>query len=256
MSFIEALILGLIQGLTEFFPISSSAHLKLAKLILGIEASENHVIFDLFCHFGTLIALIYFFSHEIKQIILNDRKKVGLFFIALMPLIPSYFLLKPIRDAASDIHFLGICMVCTAIILFVAGRIKISRERQKTPKKDAFCIGAMQAAALIPGISRSAATIGAAKSLGWTAREAVQFSFLLSIPTILGGTSLELFKIALSPHPMPIFLPHCLIGFAASLGAGLLVVSPAIHFLEKGNLKPFAWYCLIAGIMVTVYLSI
>jgi undecaprenyl-diphosphatase len=255
MSYIEAVILGLIQGLTEFFPISSSAHLKIAKLLLGIESAESHLIFDLFCHMGTLIALFYFLSKDIKHILFHDRKKAWLFFIAIVPLVPFYFLLKPVRDAASESEFLGFFMIGTAAIIFATSWLKFHREKTPSPTKDAFWIGTMQAVALIPGISRSAATIGMARSLGWTAHEAVRFSFLLSIPTILGGSFLELFKIATSPNPLPVSLPHCIAGFAASLGAGLLIVSPAITFLEKGNLKPFAWYCLIAGILVTLYLN-
>lgn len=253
MSLIEALILGLIQGFTEFFPISSSAHLKIAKLILGLEASESHVIFDLVCHLGSLIALLYFFNRDIVQIFRHDHKKAWLFFIAMLPLIPFYFLLKSVRAATSEPELLGFFMITTALILFGAGWLRFKREKSGSPIKDAFWIGTMQAAALIPGISRSAATIGMARSLGWTAEEAVRFSFLLSIPTILGGASLELVKIASSANSLPISFGTCIIGFVASLGAGLLVVAPAIRFLEKGNLKPFAWYCLIAGILVTLY---
>jgi undecaprenyl-diphosphatase len=256
MTLIEALILGLIQGFTEFFPISSSAHVKIAKLILGLETSESHVIFDLSCHFGSLIALLYFFNRDIVQIFRYDHKKAWLFFIAMLPLIPFYFLLKPVRDAASKSEFLGFFMIATALILFGASWVKLKKEKSGSPIKDALWIGTMQAVALIPGISRSAATIGTARSLGWTAQEAVRFSFLLSIPTILGGTSFELVKIASSANPLPISLETCIIGFVAALGAGLLIVTPAIRFLEKGNLNPFAWYCLIAGILVTVYLNV
>ena len=115
MSLIEALVLGLIQGFTEFFPISSSAHVKIAKLVLGLEAGESHVIFDLFCHLGSLIALLYFFSHDIIQIFRHDHKKAWLFFIAMLPLIPFYFLLKSVRAAASASEFLGFFTACAAI---------------------------------------------------------------------------------------------------------------------------------------------
>ncbi len=243
MSYLHAVLLGLVQGLTEFFPVSSSAHLKLAKLLLGVEG--DHLLFDLFCHFGTLCALIFFLRKEILQ---ANFKQI---FFALVPLVPFYFLLKPLREAACDVHFLGYFMILTSFILFIGGWIKLSRP--VSPVKDAMMIGAMQGLALIPGISRSASTISTARSLGWNAREAVRFSFLLSIPTILGGTALESIKVIASKPEVFSFGP-CLIGFFASLSFGLLIVPRAMGFLEKGNLKPFAWYCLLAGVLVTLCL--
>lgn len=241
MTYLQALILGLIQGLTEFFPISSSAHLKLAKFFLGVEG--DHVLFDLFCHLGTLCVLVYYFRREILQV---SRKQV---FFALVPLVPFYFLLKPLRDAASDIHFLGPFLAISALILFLGTKWQLSRVI--SPLKDSVLIGTMQAVALIPGISRSASTISTARFLGWSAKEAVHFSFLLSIPTILGGTALETIKMAAAPPASFSFGP-CLLGFFASLGMGSLIIPHALKFLEKGNLKPFAWYCLFAAIVITL----
>ncbi len=259
MSLIEAFIFGILQGLTEFLPVSSSAHLKLAKLFFNIESSESQVVFDLVCHLGTLIALLYFLKEEILRIFRSDRRKLLLLFVATLPLIPCYFLLKPVRDFASHPQFLGICLITTAIILFSGQKLRIRRQQSTTVKRqmsDVLWIGAMQSAALIPGISRSASTISCAKVLGWDPKEAVRFSFLLSIPTIIGGNCLELLKIALSHETPPtILLPACAIGFIASLGAGLLVVRFALSYLEKGNLKPFAWYCLGFGVIVTAYLN-
>ena len=244
----HALILGLIQGLTEFFPISSSAHLKIAKMLLGIEVEESH-IFDLFCHFGTLVALVYFLRGDISRLFFQERKKLLLFFIALCPLVPFYFLLKPVREMASAPHLLGFFLMTTSLILFLGGYL---RWKTGSPNKQAFWIGTMQAVALIPGISRSASTISAARVLGWSVPEAVRFSFLLSIPTIMGGTGLELIK----HYDKSFSLSHCLVGFSASLGVGLLVLPFAFRFLERGNLKPFAWYCLFAGIVITLVLYV
>jgi undecaprenyl-diphosphatase len=165
-------------------------------------------------------------------------------------------LLKPLREFASDPHYLGICLVVTSMILF-AGQKQRFRPAASTHKiRDVLWIGAMQSAALIPGISRSASTISCATMLGWKAREAVRFSFLLSIPTILGGNCLELLKIYAS-HQTPPTLPltSCLIGLLTSFGSGLLVIRFALSFLEKGNLRPFAWYCLACGTFVTILLN-
>lgn len=256
MSLFEALIFGLLQGLTEFLPVSSSAHLKIAKLFFNIENSESQILFDLVCHLGTLMALLYFLRHEIRSILLNDRRKLFLLCVATLVLIPCYFLLKPLRELASHPQFLGPCLIFTAIILFSGGRFRVRKQPSaKNEISDALWIGAMQSAALIPGISRSASTISCAKILGWNPKEAVRFSFLLCIPTIIGGNCLELLKIYLDKTSISISLTSCAVGFISSLGLGLIMVRFALTYLEKGNLKPFAWYCLGCGSIVTVYLN-
>jgi undecaprenyl-diphosphatase len=255
MSLIEAFIFGLMQGLTEFLPVSSSAHVKLAKLFFNVESSEAQVIFDLVCHLGTLFALLFFLKQEIVQLFYRDRRKLLHLFFGTLPLIPCYFLLKPLRDFAGRPQFLGLCLMCTALILFIGQKWRV-QKRSSSMTKDVLWIGAMQSAALIPGISRSASTISCAKILGWDAKEAVRFSFLLSIPTIIGGNCLELLKITLGHERLHfVSLPACIVGLITSFAIGLVVIRFALSYLEKGNLKPFAWYCLMFGAFVTVYLN-
>lgn len=260
MSIIEAFIFGLLQGLTEFLPVSSSAHLKLAKLFFNIKSSENQVVFDLICHLGTLIALLFFLREDILRILRTDRRKLQLIFLATLPLVPCYFLLKPLRDFASHPQFLGICLMLTAVILFCGQKWRLKRAVDPNIKRqvrDVLWIGAMQSAALIPGISRSASTISCAQILGWEAKEAVRFSFLLSIPTIIGGNCLELLKIYLSHEThSSIPLSACAVGLLTSFTFGFLIIRFALSYLEKGNLRPFAWYCLCFGALVTVYLNL
>jgi undecaprenyl-diphosphatase len=259
MSLFEAFIFGLLQGLTEFLPVSSSAHLKIAKLFFNIESSETQVLFDLVCHLGTLIALLIFLRQEISEILRRDKRKLFLLFIGTLPLIPCYFLLKPVRDFASHPQFLGPCLICTAMILFSGHRWKVTDVNDLTLKrqvKDVLWIGAMQSAALIPGISRSASTISCARILGWEAKEAVRFSFLLSIPTIIGGNCLELLKIYLSHEKPPLIsINTCAVGFVTSFVFGFSIIRFALSYLERGNLKPFAWYCLGFGMIVTSLLN-
>jgi undecaprenyl-diphosphatase len=259
MSLIEALIIGLVQGLTEFLPVSSSAHLKLAKLFFRIQETEVGVAFDLVCHLGTLLALLYFLKQDILQLFRSERKKLLLLFIATLPLIPCYFLLKPLREYASTAPCLGLCLIATALMLFLGHKWRIRKEPPATLKKnvkDVLWIGAMQSAALIPGISRSASTISCAKVLGWSPKEAVRFSFLLSIPTIIGGNCLELLHLLLSRESLTAApLSTYVVGFIASFGCGLFIIRFALSYLEKGNLKPFAWYCLGCGALVSVYLN-
>jgi len=245
MSWIHALIIGILQGLTEFFPVSSSAHLKLARMIFGIESG---VLFDLACHLGTLGAALYFLRRDILAL---DRKKIGSLVLATLPLVPAYFLLKSFRVWAAQPQFLGVCFLLTAGLLFLGHSIRLARVKKSS---DALWIGVMQTAALIPGISRSGSTISAAQMLGWDPKEAVRFSFLLSIPTILGGNCIELLKLLFSEsEPLTVSFASCLIGFLSSLGVGLIMIKVAIGQLEKGNLKPFAFYCLMMGLLICSY---
>ncbi len=258
MSCIESILLGITQALTEFLPVSSSAHLTLVKHFFGEE--NGGVLLDLACHLGTLIALIFFLRKEIFHIILKEPDKLLLFFLALLPLPPLYLLLKPVRIWAGQIHLLGFCMIATGLILlagqfFSMPRSKIRGTRKKT--HDALLIGALQSIALIPGISRSASTISCARILGWDAKEAVRFSFLLSIPTVLGGNLLELLKagkVAGSWEGIP--WSSLLIAFITSLLIGLFLVRKALLWLEKGNIKPCAWYCLALGTFTTLYFNL
>ena len=252
MSWLHALLLGLIQGVTEFFPVSSSAHLKVLKTFFGLPSGEETVLFDLFCHLGTLLALILYFRRDILEFFYHPRRLIP-YMIALVPLGPFYYLLKPLREALSKPEYLGYCLIGTAAILYIASRLGGQIKGHLTTK-DALWIGTFQGIALIPGISRSAATIGAGLWRGATPAEAVRFSFLLSLPAIAGGTFLELLKVKSHLLSMPAELPHCLIGFATAAIVGIAAVRFAIPLLQKKVLKPFAGYCLIAGILLSLYL--
>lgn len=262
MTLLHSFIFGLLQGITEFLPVSSSAHLKLLKILIGVDSSEGQVLFDLVCHLGTLSAVLCFFSQDILQLFTSDRKNLKFLIFATLPLVPCYLLLKPLRDAASNPEYLGFCLICTSAILFLGQRWRPQRINTdpSSPNRlmrDAFMIGTMQSAALIPGISRSASTISCAQILGWQPRDAVRFSFLLSIPTIIGGNCLELLKLYLAHESPPLLSPASYItAFATSGIVGFIVIRFAMDVLQKGHLKPFAWYCLILGIITTLYLNI
>lgn len=240
MTFFQAILLGIVQGLTEFFPISSSAHLKLARSLLG---APDDLFFDLICHSGTLLALLIFLKTEVFEV-LKSVKKMALFILALTPLIPGYFFLKPVRLFLSEPHFLGYALMMTGALLFFA-----SKKKEVNPNKKwqhVVCIGVMQTMALIPGISRSGSTIAAARFCGWDWREAAKFSFLLAIPTILGGEALELMRNSsgFSAHS------SCyLAGFLASFSLGLISVRFIFWIYDKGKVRPFAWYCLAVGLL-------
>ena len=141
----------------------------------------------------------------------------------------------------------------TGGILLLGQKIRF-KKRKKSLLRDVLLIGAMQSAALIPGISRSASTISCAQALGWKPKEAVRFSFMLAIPTIIGGNMMEIKSLWHSGKMTTLLNAHCLLGFGAALFAGMLIVRFAITWLEKGNLKVFAWYCLALGLVANYYL--
>jgi undecaprenyl-diphosphatase len=251
LTLLQAIFLGIVQGLTEFLPISSSAHLKLAKHLLGISDGEHLLYFDLVCHSGTLLALILFLKKEILEV-LQNRSLWPLFALALLPLVPAYFLLKPLRIAASNPTYLGYFLMLSSLFLFLASKKKsvgASIERKKW--RDVICIGMMQTTALLPGVSRSGSTIATARLLGWDWLQAARFSFLLSIPAILGGQVLETIKLlhqSSSLDGLPLSAACYGAGFGASFALGLVGVRKVFSIYAQGNVRPFAWYCLGAGL--------
>lgn len=245
MTLLQAIILGIVQGLTEFFPISSSAHLQLTRSLLKI--SQPSVLFDLACHVGTLSALFLYLRREIFAL-LNDRPRLASLCMALLPLIPAYFLLKPLRDWAGEAHRLGYWLLLTAGLLFSGEWFRLSLK--KNSLRDALVIGTMQAVALIPGISRSASTITAGRIIGLTTADAVRFSFLLSLPTILGGVCLESAK-GYKELTFSGALP-CLAGGLMAFIVGSLAIRFAMSWLENGNFRPFAYYCFFLGLILCI----
>jgi undecaprenyl-diphosphatase len=254
MTLIQAILLGLIQGLTEFFPISSSAHLRLAKWLMGMADGEHFLFFDLVCHSGTLLALVWILRKEIWEV-LTSIQKMTLFTVALLPLVPAYFLLKPLRVAASDPSYLGFCLIATAAILFAASRKRGGNDENGPKWKHVLCIGVMQTMALIPGISRSGSTIAAGRFCGWQWKESAKFSFLLAVPTIVGGQILETVQLMRGhSEAMGAVSMACYVGgFTAALGLGSVAARFVFWVYEKGVVRPFAWYCLILGLFAWAF---
>lgn len=244
MNDLQAFLLGLIQGLTEFFPVSSSSHLYFAKKAMGLEQGAEMIYFDLFCHLGTLLAACSFLRAEILKIFASFRS-FALLSLALLPLIPCYFLFKPLRTAPSD--FSSLFLIITAALLFSAS---FSKKPNRSPNREAkwrdvLCIGVAQSLALLPGISRSGSTISTARLFGWSWEEAARFSFLLAVPAILGGTALELLQV----HEVEIPWRACSVGFVTSFIVGIGAIRFLFRWLSPRMARLFAWYCLIIGIV-------
>jgi len=243
MKAIHAFLLGITQGLTEFFPISSSLHLKLVSDFFHIKHEPG---FFLFCHLATSFAVLLYFRREIFSL-LKDKKDLLLYVFALMPLVIVYGIFGKSIKSLSD-YFFGPFLIVTAFLLFF---LKEKQEKPPTFSRkigDVLFIGSMQSLALMPGLSRSATTIFAATRRGWSMKKAFCFSYLLSVPTVWGGCILEMRLVSSSL----ISFSSLLAGVAAFIvGYGALML---VGFLiERKKFSYFGFYCLFLGLLLTSY---
>lgn len=253
----QSFLLGLVQGITEFLPVSSSGHLTLVQHLLGFEDLHQFVLFNLVCHLGTLAALFSTFSPAIKQTLKGGFKEWRLLCLGTLPLFPLVIILKPIKAVFNHPEWLGLFFLLSAGLLFAGAyvRFPLSFIRSLSQGRHALTIGIFQAVAILPGISRSGATISAARLLGWEQEQAIRFSFLLAIPAILGGTLLEGWEIWKTPSAAfaSASLPHLAIGFLISYFVGLLSLRLLIRLSSHNKWHYFAWYCLVLGLFTTLY---
>lgn len=213
--------------------------------------TKDHML-ELVVHLGTALSTIYFFRKKIRTL---EKKDFALIAIAILPLIPMYFFSKGTIEGLSKIKYIGFFLILTSFFLF---KIKDRSKSIKNPDsfrrkiKDVLFIGFMQSVALVPGISRSGSTMFAASMRCWKIQEAITFSYLLSIPTILGGCVLEGLKV-MRQTAYAGTLASYLAAFISSFAVGLILIGWVYKILCKGKFAPFAWYCLIAGIFITTY---
>lgn len=257
MTTLDAILLGIVQGLTEFLPVSSSGHLKLIQYFLGLENLDRYIIFDLVCHLGTLMAILLVFSRSILDMFGRNITRFWQVAIATLPLFPLVALMKPIKAAYADPSYLGFFFLLTSAILFLGCRFgKSTPEPQLEYRRwrDALRIGMWQALAILPGVSRSGSTISGARLLGWSAHDAVVFSFLLAIPAICGATAYELIKLWQHPE-FALELPaiQYIAGFAVSFIVGLGALRLLMRLAVQNKFYYFAWYCLFLGLATTAY---
>lgn len=257
MTLLDAILLGIVQGLTEFLPVSSSGHLKLTQYFLGLENLDKYIVFDLVCHLGTLMAILLVFARSILDLFGRNMTRFWQVAIGTLPLFPIVLLMKPIKAAYADPSYLGFFFLLTSAILFLGSRFAKSASETQLEQnkwKDALRIGMWQAVAILPGVSRSGSTISGARLLGWNAQDAIVFSFLLAIPAILGGTTLELLKLWQYPEAA-ISLPisYYLSGFFVSFFVGLGSLDLLRRLAMQNKFYYFSLYCLLLGLATTYY---
>jgi len=258
---IRYLILGVVQGLTEFLPVSSSGHLVLAQRVLHLDPPGTLVEATL--HLGTLIAVLFVFRRDIVRLLSalfirgEERMEVGRLAIATVPIALVGFLLRArIEQAFSSVLLVGICLLVTAGILFLADRASRSTRRSSVRLFDALLIGFAQAAALLPGISRSGATIGTGLLLGIRGSQAARFSFLLAIPAILGAGAFKLYVALGEPAVTEAAWGGLLLGAVAAALVGALAIKGLLAVIARGKLKAFGIYCAVVGVAAIVVSAI
>ncbi len=260
METIDAIILGVIQGLTEFLPVSSSGHLELGKAILGDESvPEESLLFTVVLHFATALSTIVIFRKDILEIItglLKFKKNEEALFslkiiISMIPavLIGLFFEEQLEQLFGGNIMFVGFMLIITAILLWLADKAKDTNKPVST--SNAFIIGVSQAIAMLPGISRSGATISTSVLLGNDKTKAARFSFLMVIPLIFGKIAKDLVSGDLnfdSENNLPLLL-----GFIAAFISGLFACTWMISLVKKSKLSYFAVYCIVVGVLAISY---
>lgn len=275
MSFFNAIILGLIQGIAEFLPISSSGHLAIAQNLLGVSVEgTNDMFFDVLLHLGTLAAVFVAYWQEIREMIVEffraagdivkgkkqknvppARRLIAMIVIGTLPL----FAILPVKDFVEELsnntYFIGGALLVTGCLLLACDRVRKGRKDEgSATMKDALLVGIGQAIATCPGISRSGMTISAGCFCGFERKFAVRFAFLLSIPAVLGANILEIADV-LETGIDTALLPAYFVGVVVAAVSGYLCIRLLKMIAEKGKFGAFSYYCWAMG-AVTIVLSV
>lgn len=270
MTIFESLFLGIIQGLTEYLPISSSGHLTLGSHFVGITDPETILPYTVLLHVATVLSTIVVLHKEVFWIFkglfkitpapenasfterLNDQQRYALaIIVSMIPVgIVGLFFKDYVEAAFEGLFIVGACLLLTAVLLAFSYYAK-PRQKKEISLKDAFIIGIGQAFAVLPGLSRSGTTIATGLLLGNNKSNMAQFSFLMVIPPILGEALLEILemtKIGISETFGGISPTILIVGFLAAFISGCIACKWMISIVRRGKLIYFAYYCLVAGI--------
>ena len=262
MDYITGIILGALQGLTEFLPISSSGHLVLAERVLGGKASTG-LIFEVMVHFATMVSVVIFFREKIWRMILSlippytpDKipalKLVGIIIIGTVPAaVVGLAFENYIESAFGSTGIVSIMLLITGMILLSTRFIK--PDANQPGFKTGLFIGIAQSAALMPGISRSGTTIAAGLHLKLAPSEAAEFSFLLSLPAVFGATLLKSFDLVASPITGEAIGPY-IVGAITAFIIGYLSIAWLMRIIKQGKFFFFGIYCLLIGFLGLVIL--
>ncbi len=272
ITYTSAVLLGLLQGITEFLPVSSSGHLVLAQHLLHVKGET--LLFDVWLHFGTLLAILIVLTRPVLRLVRGawqwatadplhpfrhmrrpEGRDTYLLFLVVIATLPTALIGVLFKDTferlfEGNLTLLGAAFIFTALLLFLT-RFKVvgtvTRRDVATPLQ-AFAIGTIQGLAIIPGVSRSGATIALALLLGLTRQDAGEFSFLIVIPAIFGAMLLETLHGGAALHDTR-FLGPAFTGMGVALVSGILALKALLHVVNRGKLYRFSYYCLFIGVL-------
>ena len=272
MTYLTAFLLGLVQGVAEFLPISSSGHLAIAQNLLGLEdAGSVPEFFDVLLHLGTLIAVFAAYWTDICEMVVEFFRGIGdlahrstpspvpparrlilLIIVGTLPLFAVLPIRKHVQGLTDNMVFVGAALIVTGILLFLCDRVRKGRKTERSATwLDALLVGVGQAVATLPGVSRSGMTITAGCFVGYERRFAVRFSFLLSIPAVLGANILSIgdaVQAGINGAEVPMYL----VGVVTAAVTGYLCIRLLKYVADKGRFGAFAYYCWAVGILTLV----
>lgn len=270
MTIWNAVLLGLVQGIAEFLPISSSGHLSIVNNLFKM-SNDGHLFFDVLLHLGTLISVLIVYWQDIKQMYYEVISFANLgplagqprehypaarmFLMIVMATLPL-FLILPVNDLIEGLYyknvFIGVAMILTGCMLYVSDRMKPGNKCERNMTiLDALIIGLCQCVATIPGLSRSGTTITAGIATGLRRDYAVKFSFLMSLPAVLGANILSLVD-AFQEKIDWASVPAYLVGMAVAMLSGIAAINLLKYISAKGKFGGFAYYCWVMGVLAII----
>ena len=273
MSYLFSILMGILQGVTEFLPVSSSGHLTLFQYFFGQDPESTDMLFTILLHFGTLISVCVYYWRDVLGMIREfflglaaifskrgttgrppeARRLVLMVIVATLPLF-AVLLVKNWLDAAfSNVTFVSLALIATGFILFFSDRMAKGHKNARTATmKDALIVGCVQAVATLPGLSRAGTTISAGMMVGFDRTFAVRFSFLMSLPAVLGANILEVVDAAASASFDLSLLPMYVVGVVVAGVVGYLAIRLVNMLAQKGKFGKFAYYCWAVGAITLV----
>ena len=274
MNIFLAIFYGIIQGIAEFLPISSSAHLAIAQIIFSMDNLEaSHFTFDILLHLGTLIAVFVVYYKDIFELVpavftmfgkvfkgkfkLKDYTETERFvifvIIATLPLVAAVFIKDYIEALSGYTKIIGGILILNGIVLFISDKLEkgtVTLENKKP--KHALFVGLCQMCAIVPGLSRSGSTITGGLLMGFKREYAVKFSFILSIPAIIGANILSISDVFKNPIPSSDVIPY-IAGTIAAAVVGILAMKFLIYISRKSNFRMFSYYCWAVGLLAIIF---
>lgn len=261
-----AILLGLVQGLTEFLPVSSSGHLVLVQTFFGGSNPEaDYMLFDVLLHFGTLVSVFIAFWDDVRELILEFfgwakdgfklknrpyRRFIVMVLITIVPMFPVLLVKDKLDALFSNTLFVGCALLVTAAVLLLSERApRLHKDAANATWLDALLVGCAQAIAVVPGISRSGSTICAGLFRGFSRDFAVRFAFIMSLPVVFGANLLEVGDALAQAESTGIPIHLYLLGIVVSMVSGLLAIRLIRLVTNKGHFRPFVLYCGVVGVI-------